>query len=71
MNRKVTRREEKDKEKEKERKGRRREDFKCIVITVENGGRSISRCKLKDEEMNKKRCGGSPADNLESTPCTS
>ena len=33
MNRKVTRRG----DKEKERKGRRREDFKCIVITVENG----------------------------------
>ena len=31
-------------------------------------GDSISRCKLKDEEMNKKRSGGSHADGLESTP---
>ena len=30
-------------------------------------GHSISRCKLKDEEMNKKRSGGSPADSLEGT----
>ena len=31
-------------------------------------GHSISRCKLKDEEMNKKRSGGSHADSFESTP---
>ena len=55
-------------EKEKERQGRRREDSKDTAITAENGGHSISRCKLKDEEMNKKRSGGSAADSLESTP---